>query len=461
MRKPLLFTLSLLFALNIQLRGQSNALNFDGTDDFVLTSFFGPSGNQARTVEAWIRTNANSDPNNGGLQKVIVDWGSMATGARFTFNLLFSNAIRIEVQGSGLNSTTPLNDGFWHHVAAVYDPSLTTDRFKLYVDGVLDTAGNLPTPVNTSINNPLRIGRRLDGLNHFQGDIDEVRCWNIALSATAILNSYNKEFCNLPTGLVAYYKMNSGIAGGNNTSTTTVFEEINNNNGVLQNFGLIGSTSNWVVGTVTAPTTADTLQLTACGSYTSPSGVTLTSSGVIVDTLVGGNGCDSLFRQVVTINQVNTNVLVQQFTLISQATGATAYQWVNCDGGFAAISGATQATFLPNSNGRYAVIVTEGGCTDTSDCYIVSGLQTSLFDGVLSLQIAPNPTNEFLEITAPQWLGRAQWWITDMTGQRVAAGTWLNSDSQKILVENLPTGQYLFTLQSGSNSLQQARFLKN
>jgi hypothetical protein len=102
---------------------------------------------------------------------------------------------------------------------------------------------------------------------------------------------------------------------------------------------------------------ADTIQVAACGAYTSPGGITITSSGVVVDTLVGTNGCDSLVRQEVTINQINTSVVVQQFTLISQATAATAFQWLDCDSGFAPISGATQGTFMPTSITVVATII--------------------------------------------------------------------------------------------------------
>ncbi len=75
----------------------SNALNFDGSDDYVLTTAQGASGTSARTIEAWVRTAANCIPGTGGgVQQTIVDWGIFATGSRFTFNLLWANAPRIE-----------------------------------------------------------------------------------------------------------------------------------------------------------------------------------------------------------------------------------------------------------------------------------------------------------------------------------------------------------------------------
>ena len=79
----------------------TNALSFDGTDDYVLTTAQGASGNSARTVEAWVKTTANCVPGaGGGVQQTIVDWGVFATGSRFTFNLLWANAPRLEVGGT-------------------------------------------------------------------------------------------------------------------------------------------------------------------------------------------------------------------------------------------------------------------------------------------------------------------------------------------------------------------------
>ena len=106
----------------------TNALSFDGTDDYVLTTAQGASGNSARTIEAWVKTTANCIPGaGGGVQQTIVDWGVFATSSRFTFNLLWANAPRLEVGGNGLSGVTAVNDGYWHHVAVVYDPNATNN----------------------------------------------------------------------------------------------------------------------------------------------------------------------------------------------------------------------------------------------------------------------------------------------------------------------------------------------
>jgi len=48
------------------------------------------------------------------------------------------------------------------------------------------------------------------------------------------------------------------------------------------------------------------------------------------------------------------------------------YQWLDCDNGYAVISGETNQTYSPTATGNYAVQVTSGGCSDTSACFTVS-----------------------------------------------------------------------------------------
>ena len=45
------------------------------------------------------------------------------------------------------------------------------------------------------------------------------------------------------------------------------------------------------------------------------------------------------------------------------------YQWVDCNNGNAPIANATNPTFTPTSTGSYAVVLSEGGCSDISSCY--------------------------------------------------------------------------------------------
>ena len=113
MKSILFITIIFLFSFSF---GQ-NAIQLDGVNDIVTVNYPGILGDNARTIEAWIKTSANYNPNTGGVQGVISDWGTFTNSNRSTFNVLFNNAIRFEVNGNGVNGTIPVNDGNWHHVA--------------------------------------------------------------------------------------------------------------------------------------------------------------------------------------------------------------------------------------------------------------------------------------------------------------------------------------------------------
>ena len=248
-----LFLPLLLFIFSNSLLAQSPALNFDGIDDFVLTTFIGIPGSSDRTIEARIRTTAICDPNEGGTQDVIVDYGTFLTGQRFTFNVLWNNAIRLEVGGNGVSGTIPVNDGEWHHVAVVFFEEANT--VKLYVDGALDTEGSLTVPANTASVENVMIGKRLDNVRYFEGDIDEVRIYNYGKTQAEIAADMNKELCNIPETLVGYWKLNEGIPNASNSDNVIATDySANGNDGLLSDFDLDGTTSNWIQGNTDSAT---------------------------------------------------------------------------------------------------------------------------------------------------------------------------------------------------------------
>ncbi|WP_330444512.1 fibronectin type III domain-containing protein [Flavobacterium sp. C4GT6] len=320
--KGALFTFLLMSSLSAE--AQNNALYFDGINDYIQTDYAGISGNGARTVEAWIKTDKNSLPANqgGDGQSVIVDWGSLGTGTRFTFNILFNNAIRLEAQGNGISGTIAVNDNLWHHVAVVYDPT-ATNKVKLYVDGVLDVEGNLTVSVFTGSATDVRIGGRIDSSNYYEGAIDEVRIWNVARTQTEIQANMDAAFCGPQDNLQAYFQFNEGAAEADNTGVTTVYDSTQNDyEGTFNGLALTGTTSNFVAGDTEL-------------------------SMVVID---------------------NTITLESGVLTATEASEGVTYQWIDCDNEDIPIEGATTQAFTPTVNGNYAVVITNGGCSVQSDC---------------------------------------------------------------------------------------------
>ena len=440
--KRILLLAALFYGLSAKSQS-NNALHFDGTDDYVSTTKSSIQGNGARSFEAWIRTDENCIPGTGGgVQQVIADMGSFVIGKRFTFNLLWANSIRLEIGGTGVSGTTAVNDSLWHHVAAVYNPS-ATKTVELFVDGVSCGTGNFTSTPATTAGNVV-IGRRIDGVNNFGGDIDEFRLWNIALTQSQIQAHMNGEICAPSSNLVLYYTMNDGVADGSNSSNTTLTDYAGSNNGTLQNFNLSGSSSNWTYGQNLSQTVYDTVVATACSGYMIPDSsgywdATGTYSWTFSQNASASAGCDSIVTYDLTIDTVDTRTSVNGIVLSSLATNAT-YQWVNCADS-SALPGATNASYVASANGDYAVQVTQGNCTEWSQCISITTIGMDESNAMAG--IYPNPTSGVIYVPI-DLLGETLI-ITDVAGNTVAK---IAIESSKVeLPEGLSSGMYL--LRSG------------
>lgn len=220
----------------------ANALSFDGTNDYVGI----PDDNTldittAITLEAWVYATKNS-----GIQNVMSK-SSNSTNNGYIFPRTddgWAHAVfYLHVSGGWqtLSAVYPSLNA-WHHLAATYDGT----TMKLYIDGTL-AASKAQTGTITTNANPLALGNQTGFSEFFGGSGDEFRVWNVARTQTQIQNSMNTELDPASqTGLVSYYTVNQGIAGGTNTGLTTLIDQAGSNNGTLTNFSLTGATSNFV-----------------------------------------------------------------------------------------------------------------------------------------------------------------------------------------------------------------------
>jgi len=145
-----------------------------------------PTGNNARTISFWFKR-SQSD-----FQELFVYGASGANncfGLYVTANGSFVNYIT-------QNSTTYTNMSFssnqsivpdsWHHITVVY----TQDSSKIYRNGVQIGAAEFAGTLTTGSTNFL-LGKVLTtSQNPFQGTIDEIKIYNVALSPAEIANQY-------------------------------------------------------------------------------------------------------------------------------------------------------------------------------------------------------------------------------------------------------------------------------
>jgi len=186
------------------------AFSFDGVDDFVRIPHDSSLnlGTGDFTLEAWIKYDgptdgsvmypaimskrpAGTDPN-GGFGFYLSYWSGATLGTLF---------LRIDDMNYILCST-PVDDGYWHHVAV----TRSNGTLIFYVDGVVD--GTATSNKDASSNADLRFG--LDDSSSFEtawkGNLDEIAIYNECLAGFIIahhhiLGLYKCGYCDpLPIG---------------------------------------------------------------------------------------------------------------------------------------------------------------------------------------------------------------------------------------------------------------------
>jgi hypothetical protein len=196
--------------------------------------------------------------------------------------------------------------------------------------------------------------------------------------------------------------------------------------------------------------TLDSISAVACGTYNSPSGKIFTSSGIINDTIMNADGCDSIITINLTINQSTTNTTItQNGNTLSVQSGATSYQWLDCNNAFTIIPGETNNTYTPSGNGDYAVEVSNGNCTDTSLCYntTITGLTQNDKAENQYISIYPNPSSCLFNIDLGETSQSGWYQIKDIQG-KVLRKVQFNEQQLIQLDLNQSTGIYIIELKT-------------
>jgi len=160
----------------------NGALKLDGDGDYMeIEGWKGITGASSRTLCAWIKTDSGDE---------ILSWGGDGTGEKWIFRVQSAGLIRLEVSGGAIGGSTIVNDGFWHHVAAVFPNDGTPDvsDVKFYVDGIEESTTSTSQTINTVGVYDVKIGVFGSSGRYFNGLIDDVRIYNRALSQDEIEN---------------------------------------------------------------------------------------------------------------------------------------------------------------------------------------------------------------------------------------------------------------------------------
>jgi len=122
--------------------------------------------------------------------------------------------------------------------------------------------------------------------------------------------------------------------------------------------------------------------------------------GTYIVTVTDDANCPSFQTFIITGPVYSATSSQDGATLTADISGAT-YQWINCTTG-AIIVGEVAQMYTVTANGSYAVIVTEGQCSDTTDCITVNNVGTAEWMPETTINVYPNPSNGIFFIESPE-----------------------------------------------------------
>lgn len=184
-----------LVAASSQYAAKSSPAGMTFTDDY--------------TIEANIKL--NSYGNSAILQRLtgaLVGW---KFGLNSTGNLqVVSAASNVSYRNRYTYRSVPL--GRWVHVAVTVD--MSAGSYVFYIDGEAISAhavGDAGTPAALIQGATDMIIGRDESTNYFNGEISDVRLWNVVRTATQIRDNMNQQLVGTETNLIGYWKLNGNF----------------------------------------------------------------------------------------------------------------------------------------------------------------------------------------------------------------------------------------------------------
>jgi photosystem II stability/assembly factor-like uncharacterized protein len=151
------------------------------------------------------------------------------------------------------------------------------------------------------------------------------------------------------------------------------------------------------------------------------------------------------------VNNLNATVQLSSFSILANPTGLV-YTWLDCDNQFAVISGETSQIFNATLDGRYAVDVYDGLCSDTSECVQVTGVGIVENSFQSDINLYPNPTNQYITVTFSKLYPQLKYILNNDIGQLIKTED--ISNQQKINIDLLDNNKGIYTLHIVSQEKQ-------
>ncbi len=409
-------------------------------NDYVIQYISSCTGNTVTTADTSnygfsIVTNEYARDNGTSIQGVGAGTGlSVIIGNNFQVNaaaFLDSTLFFIYPGAAGIGDTVRVRIS--STTAGVPSNSAYVGYSAPYVLTAADTSGVpivLPVTNLTSGRLSLSPGTYFVGLEkYFTAD-------NYGLQCAASIFTANTVYANINNGV--YSPLNTLLAGFNYTpiirpylngctltATATATTNCGGNTGTATALPASGSapyTYIWSNGATTA-----TINNLPGGTYTA--------------TVTANDGCTATASTVVTNVTLDLTTSTAANVISSNATGVT-YQWIDCGNSNAIIAGETNQSYTATASGNYAVIVTNGTCSDTSACVNITVTGINEATSTANVSLYPNPNTGSFVITSSE---HGKYVIYNELGQEIRSFELNQKNNYSISVSDLSNGVYMLT----------------
>jgi len=431
------------FALSGTGLAPATGLNFSGSGEYVsLNTSVGNFGAGDFTIQMHERYSGSD------LVYLYSKRSDCAGGGNFISMQINGGVAQMETDDNSnnysvLTGSTKVNDGKWHELTITRKSNVLT----LYVDGTKD--GSTTSLANLSNNAMAKLGSNVCVFENqsvpYYGDMDEVRFWSRALCQAEINNNLSCELGGTQTNLVAYYKLNEGYVNSNNTSVTSVTDASGNSNtGTLQSFGLTGTSSNWVAGTVSGTCSTFTnpiISLSGNGNSISNGATASTTTKTDFGSTVGGT-----ITETYTIQNTGNGSLTVSSIVVS-GTGASSFT-VGSITTPATVATSSSTTFTVTFSSAVAATYNATVTVNSNDCntpiytFAVKAIQNCT---VPSLSSQPSPvtvcagTNATFFVTV-SGTGIGYQWLRSTDGGNTFSN--ISGATSNVYTEVAPSGTF-------------------
>jgi hypothetical protein len=168
-------------------------------------------------------------------------------------------------------------------------------------------------------------------------------------------------------------------------------------------------------------------------------------------------GFQDIFVLKFNFCSVNASVTQNGTTLTSNsATGS--YQWYNC-GTNLPVGGEIAQSFTPSANGSYAVIVTDGSCIDTSNCFNINNVGLMEIADHFTFSLNPNPFSEKATLHTTKNMVNASLRVYNIYGQIVKEINGISGNQTVVYRDNLSNGVYFIKLIQENKTISSGKLI--